>query len=78
MDLPTPHLALVGAGTNGPPAGKSSANENAYPRVLSLDAHETETGAIGAHDAFGDARVSLASLHPRPMRAACACLLRVA
>lgn len=39
MDLPTPHLALVGAGKSGPPAGHVSPAETPVPRVLSLDAH---------------------------------------
>ena len=34
-----PRLALVGAGTQSPPAGRLSANESSMPRVLSLDAH---------------------------------------
>ncbi len=36
---PTPHLALVGAGSDSPPAGQAQPNENTFPRVLSLDAH---------------------------------------
>lgn len=39
MDLPTPHLALVGAGKISPPAGQVSPAEMPVPRVLSLDAH---------------------------------------
>ena len=39
MDLPTPHLALVGAGKLSPPAGHVSPAEMPVPRVLSLDAH---------------------------------------
>lgn len=39
MNLPTPHLALVGAGKISPPAGQASPAEMPVPRVLSLDAH---------------------------------------
>jgi 5-methylcytosine-specific restriction endonuclease McrA len=39
MDQPPPHLALVGAGTQCPPAGRASPAETPIPRVLSLDAH---------------------------------------
>lgn len=39
MDLPTPKLALVGAGNVSPSAGRLSPNDSRIPRVLSLDAH---------------------------------------
>ena len=37
--MPTKRLAIVGAGSHCPPAGKLPPNESPYPRVLSLDAH---------------------------------------
>jgi len=39
MSLPTPRLALVGAGIQRPPAGQLPPHETLFPRVLSLDAH---------------------------------------
>ena len=39
MELPTPNLALVGAGMISPPAGQLPPNDSRIPRVLSLDAH---------------------------------------
>lgn len=39
MDLPTPNLALVGAGNFSPPAGRLPPNDSRIPRVLSLDAN---------------------------------------
>ena len=39
MYLPTPTLALVGAGNISPPAGQLPPKDIKIPRVLSLDAH---------------------------------------
>lgn len=39
MYLPTPNLAVVGAGNVCPPAGQLPPNDSRIPRVLSLDAH---------------------------------------
>ena len=39
VNKPMPRLALVGAGTYSPPAGRLPSRESSMPRVLSLDAH---------------------------------------